>query len=173
LVRSSPLDSRSRARALLKLGDAAFREGRYVDALTRYRSAVEAAPDDAEAQFRKGHAHIANGKFDLAAAAFRSALKRDPSARRAGFKLDELYGAKSAAKGMHLENLAAAALTHEDSADNYFLLGLMLRFDGEHDRAEKFFTKAAALSPETRRSLARLLPEAKEEPVSFELGGEI
>lgn len=170
VVRSSTIDTRSRARALVRLGDAAFREGRYVDALTRYRTAAETAPDDAEAQFRKGHAYIANGKFDQAAIAFRNALALEPAARRGGFRLDDLYGAKSAAKGVHLENLAAAALMHEDSADSYFLLGLMLRFEGEHDRAEKFFAKAASLSPETRRSLARLLPAAAEEHVSLDLG---
>jgi len=75
---------------------------------------------------------------------------------------------------VHLENLAAAALMREDAADNYFLLGMMLRFDGEHERAEKFLAKAVGLSPAIRPALARFLPaEEAESPVSLVSGDEI
>jgi tetratricopeptide (TPR) repeat protein len=173
IVRSSTITDRSKARQQIKLGNAAFLAGRYADALTRYRNAAEAAPDYAEAHYRKGHAYIANGKYELAAAAFRRGLDLEPAARREGFQLDDLYGAKSAAKGVHLENLAAAALMREDVADNYFLLGLMLRFNGEHERAEKFLAKATALSPAMRTAVAALLPDARLHPVSLEIGDEI
>lgn len=146
IVRSSTITDRSRARQLIKLGDAAFLAGRYPDALNRYRSAAETAPDYAEAHYRKGHAYVANARYELAADSFRRGLDLEPDARRDGFRLDDLYGDKSAAKGVHLENLAAAALMAEDVADNYFLLGLMLRFNGEEERAEKFFTKAITLA---------------------------
>lgn len=178
VIRSSTVAGRSKARQQVKLGDAAFLAGRYVDALTRYRTASEAAPDNADAHFRKGHAYIANGKYELAATSFRRGLELDPTANLAGFRLGDLYGVDSVAKGVHLENLAAAALMDEDSADSYLLLGLMLRFDGESDRAEKFFAKAAALSPEVGKSVAAFLPakplvaEFKETPVSLALGDE-
>jgi tetratricopeptide (TPR) repeat protein len=173
LVRSSTITDRSKARQQIKLGNAAFLAGRYSDALTRYRNATEAAPDYAEAYYRKGHAYIASGKYELAAAAFRRGLELEPAANREGFRLDDLYGEKSVAKGVHLENLAAAALMRADVADNYFLLGLMLRFDGEHERAEKFLAKAAALSPAMRTAVARFVPEMAERPVSLESGDEI
>lgn len=173
LVRSSITD-RSRARQHMKLGDSAFLAGRYADALLRYRNAGETAPDYAEAFYRKGHAYVAVGKYDLAAAAFRRALELEPAARRDGFRLDDLYGAGSRAKVVHLDNLAASALMREDDADNYFLLGLMLRFDGEHERAEKFLAKAASLSPAMRTALAAFLPDDdKERTVSLEVGDEI
>ena len=177
-VRVSTVAGRSKARQQIKLGDAAFLTGRYVDALTRYRTAAEAAPDYADAQFRKGQAYIANGKHELAATSFRRGLELDPSATLEGFRLDDLYGVDSVAKGVHLENLAASALMHEDSADTYLLLGLMLRFDGESERAEKFFVKAAALSPEVGKSITVFLParpsptELRETPVSLVLGDE-
>lgn len=173
LVRSSTITDRSKARQQIKLGNAAFLAGRYTDALTRYRNAAEAAPDYAEAHYRKGHAYIASGKYELAAASFRRGLNLEPSANREGFRLNDLYGEKSAAKGVHLENLAAAALMREDVADNYFLLGLMLRFDGEHERAEKFLAKAAALSPSMRTAVAKFLPDTTERPVSLESGDDI
>ena len=172
VVRSSITD-RSRARQHIKLGDAAFLAGRYSDALSRYRNAAETATDYAEAHYRKGHAYVAVGKYDLAAASFRRGLELEPAARREGFRTSDLYGAESKAKTVHLENLAAAALMREDVADNYFLLGLMLRFDGEHDRAAKFLAKAVSLSPAMRSTLVALLPDAKERPVSIEVGDEI
>jgi tetratricopeptide (TPR) repeat protein len=172
LVRSSITD-RSRARQQIKLGDAAFLAGHYADALSRYRNATETAADYAEAHYRKGHAYVAVGKYDLAAASFRRGLELEPAARREGFRLDNLYGVKSKAKVVHLENLAAAALMREDVADNYFLLGLMLRFDGENERAERFLAKAASLSPAMRTAVVAILPDAKERPVSLPLGDEI
>jgi len=101
-------------------------------------------------------------------------LELEPAARRDGFKLDDLYGSKSVAKGVHLENLAAAGLMHEDSADNYLLLGLMLRYDGQRDRAEKFLAKAAALSPDVGRSLVAFRDDKSDEhPVSLVIDDEI
>jgi len=174
IVRTVRVDLLPRARQLIRLGDAAFLEGRYVDALSRYRTAAETAPDYAEAHFRKGHAYIALGKYPLASTSFRKALRLDPSARRDGFKLDDLYGAGSIARGVHLENLAAMALMREDSPDSYFLLGLMLHFGGEDKRAEKFFARAAELSAETREAVAGFLPvRLKEAPVSFASRDEI
>jgi len=172
VVRST-IPDRSRARQQMKLGDAAFLAGRYSDALNRYRHAVDAAGDYAEAHYRRGHAYVAVGKYDLAAAAFRRALELDPAARRDGFRLNDIYGAESKAKMVHLENLAAAALMREEDANNYFLLGLMLRFDGESDRAEKFLAKAAALSATMRASIAALRSEPVERTVSLPLGDEI
>lgn len=61
----------------------------------------------------------------------------------------------------------------EDVADNYFLLGLMLRFDGENERAEKFLAKAVSLSPAMRTAVVALLPDTKARPVSLDVGDEI
>ena len=61
----------------------------------------------------------------------------------------------------------------EESADSYFLLGLMLRYDGQTDRAEKFLAKAAALSTEDRSAIAGLTSPATEVPVSLVVGDEI
>ena len=73
-----------------------------------------------------------------------------------------------------MENLAAAALMREDVADNYFLLGLMLRFNGEGERADKFLAKAASLSRDLSVTLAKLPPaEVAARPVSLLVGDEI
>lgn len=174
LVGTTSIGDQTRARRLIRLGDEAFRADRYIDALNHYRNATEAAPRFAEGHFRKGHAYLANGQHAAAANAFRKALQLEPTAQREAFRLDDLYGIGSKAKTIHLESLAAAGLTNKDSADVYFLLGLMLRFDGHATRAEKFFVHAAALSPETRTALARLLPvEAEERVVSYTEGDEI
>jgi tetratricopeptide (TPR) repeat protein len=146
--------SDSRARDMIALGDAAFREGRYVDALTRYRDAVNYSPSYAEAKFRKGHAYLANGQYQMATQAFQAAFQLDPQGKRDGFQLKELY-ATPATLNLHLENLAAVALAKGENADAHYLLGVLLRYNGEETRAEKFFAEAHRLNSGLRSAPVR------------------
>jgi hypothetical protein len=164
----SSVDLLARSRRLIRLGDESFGSGRYRDALSRYRDAAMTSPELAEVHFRKGHAYLANGQLALAADAFRRGLALEPTAHRDGFRLSDLYGDDTVARDVHLENLAAEALMKEESADAYFLLGMMLHFDGDSARADKFFAKAVELSPDTGAALAALR-STSETPVSVKL----
>ena len=68
------------------------------------------------------------------------------------FELKALYGEDSdEKKEAHREALAAALEASPDNADLLFLLGLHLYFDGQTERAAKFFqTRGTTSPPKTR-----------------------
>jgi hypothetical protein len=146
IVRVSNPESRRKAEKYIAEGDALFHIQKFHSALQKYKLAASAAPDMAEAHWRKGHAMIATNNFDLAAGAFKRAIALSEETDRAGFKLDDLYGTALLAKNSHLEALAGHALERGEASDPYFLLGIFLTYDGQRERAEKFFTRAADLA---------------------------
>jgi len=157
-VREASPEYRRKADQFIAQGDMLFREQKYQQAVDRYKSATEMAPDSAEAFWHKGHAYAATNRYELAAASFRRALTLNPDIARGGFSLDKLYGDTLAAKEAHLEAIAASCLENPTSADSYFVLGIFLHYTGEADRAEKFFAKAAELGGPDTKYLARFVP---------------
>jgi hypothetical protein len=145
-VRIANPEQRRKAEQHLAVGDLLFREQKFHSALQRYKLASQTAPDMAETYWRQGHAMIATANYELAGSAFKRALALDPTIARGGFKLDELYGAAAMAKSAHLESLAGWALTRGDTSEPYFLMGVQLFYDGQPDRASKFFARAGDLS---------------------------
>ncbi|MCI0357831.1 MAG: hypothetical protein L0211_05005, partial [Planctomycetaceae bacterium] len=107
-----------------------------------------------------GHAMIATANFELAGGAFKRALALDPAIDRDGFTLDKLYGPATIAKTTHLEDLAAWALDHSDTSEPYFLMGVTLRYDGQADRADKFFARAAEVAGTAASHIAAFAPAA-------------
>ncbi|HUE72649.1 MAG TPA: tetratricopeptide repeat protein [Pirellulaceae bacterium] len=165
-VRIANPEYRRKAEQFLAHGDRLFREQKYSQALDRYKQAGAMARDLAEAQWRKGHAYVAVHRYELAAASFKRALTLDPDVARDGFDLARLYGPGALVKTSHLEALAGEALVRSDSPDYYFLLGIFLRYDGQTERAEKFFVRAAELAGRDSVHLASFLPAADEVPVA-------
>ena len=158
--REASPEYRRKAEQFIAQGDMLFREQKYQQAIDRYRTASEMAPDAAEAYWHKGHAYAATNRYELAAASFRRALFIDPDIRRDDFSLTRLYGDTVMAKTAHLESIAGYALEHPDSADAYFVLGIFLHYTGEAERAEKFFVRAAELSSPDAAHLAGFVPGA-------------
>ncbi len=132
----------TRAWKLIAFGDARFARQEYSDANQRYRDASRTAPQLADAWFRQGFAMIAIGRYDLAVAAIRRGLKLNPNWAKSDFNLKELYGPDDAIKNAHRDALAEAAEANPNDADLLFLLGVHLYFDGQIDRAKKFFARA-------------------------------
>jgi tetratricopeptide (TPR) repeat protein len=130
----------------LGYGDAHFSNGKYSEAYQRYRKAVQAAPQLADAYFRQGYALMANGRYDLAARGLRRGLELNPDWASSGFHSKELYGGNQLAKKAHFDALAKAAKENPHDADLLFLLGVHLHFDGKPDRAAVFFRRAAQLA---------------------------
>jgi hypothetical protein len=145
-VRSSNAESRRRAGLLVEAGDAFFRKQRFHEALQQYKTAARIAPDIADYYVRQGHALVATKRYDLAAEAYKRGLAFDPAAAGSALRLDTLYHDSRLAKHSHLDTLAASALGSPDDADLLFVLGVFLHFDGQADRARKFFERSAALS---------------------------
>jgi hypothetical protein len=67
------------AQRYLELGDRAFREGRYTDAVQAYAKAVEFAPEEAALHLVLSDALFAAGDYHYAAYSVRRALDLDPS----------------------------------------------------------------------------------------------
>lgn len=160
-VRISSVTEKERADKFISYGDAQFGEQKYHQAAQRYKSAAETAPDVADAHFRQGHAYVASNRYDLAAQAIRRGLQLDPLWVNSSFRVDELYGKNQLAKTSHVDGLARAALADRGNADYLFLLGVFLHFDGQQERAQKFFRRAADLTDgETSHLDAFLKPPA-------------
>lgn len=145
-IAASNKESRALAARFISFGDGQFGEQQYHSAAQRYRDAIEAAPDVADAHFRQGFAYIASNRPELAARAFERGLALDPLWVNSAFRIDDLYERNKLAKSAHIELLAKNALTNRTGADNFFLLGLLLHFDGQQERAIKFFKQAEKLT---------------------------
>ncbi len=157
-VRIANAEQRRKAEQYLAIGDVLFREQKFHSALQRYKLASQTAPDMAETYWRQGHAMIATANYELAGSAFRRALALDPTIGRGGFTLDELYGTAAMAKSSHLESLAGWALSRGDTSEPYFLMGVQLHYDAQHDRANKFFARAVELSGPANGYLVAFAP---------------
>jgi len=91
LLRSGP-DSAARASGqYLTLGDRAFREGRYADAVHFYARAVEFAPDEAVLYLVLSDGLFATGDYHYGAFALRKALELDPTLATAAIDKHEFY----------------------------------------------------------------------------------
>ncbi len=158
-LRMSNLETLRSARRLVERGDDLFRRQRYHEALQQYKSASRVAPDLADAHFRQGHALVATRRFDLAVDSFKRGLAIDPGFIEEPFKLDEIYGDARVAKQLHIETLADESLADPSNSDLFFLLGVLLHFDGEPERAVKFFFRAATLAGRDDEHVRAFLPE--------------
>jgi tetratricopeptide (TPR) repeat protein len=144
--RVSNAQTRQRAMRLLAEGDSLFQAQNFNSALQRYKLAASLAPDVEEAFWRQGHAYVATKNFDRATTAFKRAIALSENLGRGGFRLDDLYSGASMTKATHLENLAELALANSGDSDAYFLIGLFLNYDGQAERAARFFDRASDLA---------------------------
>jgi tetratricopeptide (TPR) repeat protein len=165
LERHSSAESRRKAERMIAEGDELFRSQKFHSALQKYKLAASTAPDLNEALWRKGHALVATHNYDLASTAFKRAIARTEDLSRGGFRLNDLYGGAKMAKIQDFESLAEWALSRSDSPDAYFLLGVQLNFDGEAERAEKFFQKASELAGFSGGHIAVFLFPAEERSI--------
>lgn len=147
-ARVSGLEARNTALGAIRAGDARFLAQDYAGALGRYRDSVTAAPDVADGWFRYGLVFAALGQAERAAAALRRGLALDPDWPASRFSLRDFYAGKATARAAHLETLAQVAIAQPEQPDAYFVLGVLLHFLGEPERARKFFTEAERLGDE-------------------------
>jgi tetratricopeptide (TPR) repeat protein len=164
LARHSNVESRRKAERLIRDGDELFRVQNFHSALQKYKLAVSAAPDLAEARWRQGHALVATHNYELAAEAFKRAIALGDDHSRDGFQLNDMYGGASMTKAIHLESLADWALSQGESSDAYFLIGLFFYYDGQRERAIKFFARASELAGPGGGHIVAFLFPALERP---------
>lgn len=144
--RSTNAQANALAWRFIGFGDAQFAQQKYVDANVRYRKAVSAAPQLADARFRQGFALAAIGRYEQAVAAMKRGLKLDPNWTKSGFDIKDLCGDDELVKDAYIDALATAADKNSNDANLLFLLGVSLHFDGQAERAKTFFDRAAKLA---------------------------
>jgi len=140
------------------LGDEAFAEGRYEEALASYEAALEKAPNDAEAHHNRGLALLALDRPLEARESFAVAYDLEPENEAyLGSLVDALVEAGRDDRALELlEGLANDELT----AEAFIRLGDLQRRLGLPDEARVSYRRAAAVSegskPEPYRALAEL-----------------
>ena len=121
-------------------------DGKYAAAYSRYKKAADAAPALADAYFRQGFALIALGNYPQAAKVLKRGLEIAPDWPRSGFHVQGLYGTNPGAKTAHVGALSQAVVDQPHDPDLPFVLGVLVHFDGEPDRAVPLFERAARLT---------------------------
>jgi tetratricopeptide (TPR) repeat protein len=144
-------------------GDKNFALKKFPDAVDRYRKAVEAAPQLADAYFRLGFAQTALGRYESAAKSMRRGLELDPKWPQSGFKLDALFAGNDEIKNARIEALVKASEKSAIDGDLAFLAGIHLYFDNQQDRAAPFFQLARQIYPDAEPINAFLRAQEKEE----------
>lgn len=134
------------ANKYISYGDRLFAEQRFQEALSRYKTAVLAAPGLPEAHFRKAHALVTVNQHDLALRAFNRGYQMLGEGNRGDFRLDDMYKDNRSIKTAHMERLAKAAIDNPRDAKPLLLLALSLHYNGEQIRAQKFFTRAVSMT---------------------------
>ncbi|MEN1681961.1 MAG: tetratricopeptide repeat protein, partial [Planctomycetota bacterium] len=150
--------ARARAWKFIDHGDRHFRAGRYREALSRYRRAVDSSGDVADARFREGFAYLSLGSVERAALSIRRGLDRDPAWPDSAFVLDDLYP-DEAARDAAYKVLADRLKDRPNDADARFLAGVLLHFDGRPNEAERQFRRVIKLAGDDAASRLFLSPE--------------
>ena len=158
-LRTTSPEWKAKAGKFMAYGDTNFAKQNYLAAVERYKTAAQMAPDLAEPYFRQAFALIAQGQYESAAKAFRRGLKIRSDWSGSPLRLDQLYGADKLAKNAHLENLAKAVEANPLDSELLIALGMQLFFNGEAQRSEVFFARAAQLGANDDRLLDRFLPQ--------------
>ncbi len=115
-------DSLSRAaNQHLSLGDAAFRERRYADAVHFYAKAIEYRPNEGVMYLVLADALLATGDYHYGAFALRRALELDPTLAQSDIDKHEFY-ANPAEFGEQLQLLERFLSDHPSDADARLLL---------------------------------------------------
>jgi tetratricopeptide (TPR) repeat protein len=159
-VRESNAEAKALAGKFIGYGDAYFAKRQFSQALSRYRTAGETAPDLAEPFLKQGFALSALGNYASATKSFRRALSLDENWWDSPLKLSKLYGQKADQKQArldHLESVAEAVEQNPQDANLLTLLGLHLFFDDQQQRALTFFQRAEQLGANDTGELDRFL----------------
>jgi hypothetical protein len=143
--RTTNAEARARSQRFIVLGDGYFGKQQYSDAYQRYKLAAQAALDMSDGFLRQGFALVALGRYESAARNFKRGIALEPDWAQHGFRLGTLYPENGLAKAAHIEALAQEVV-RAPSSDVLFLLGVMLYFDGQSQRATPFFVRSRELS---------------------------
>ncbi len=143
----------------IRLGNAAFASGAFSQALRHYEQASKENPLDGQPWFYQGQALFALGQYPKAVTAIQRGLKWHPQWPAAAFQPRALYGEKGKQFQQHLGQLAAAIEKSPNDDGLLFLLGYQLWFDGEKEKAQMVFRRAASFTADPSAMSGFLMPK--------------
>jgi len=162
IIPSSPA-ARLRSLETRQRGDMWFRQQAFTKAYTRYKSAIAAASDQATPHFRLAFTLVALGHHGRAVNYLKRGLARDPSWPRSGQPLEQLYGQENTlVQTAHLHKVAEWVRGDIRDPDRLFLLGVMLHFSEQPDKAATCFETALRLAGRGEHLKVFLRPAADE-----------
>lgn len=156
---AKPSTAAGRVRSLgqTALGDDKLRKGLWAQAYVNYRSAVDAAGDQGTARLRLGFCYAAVKHYTSAVREFKRGLFLDPDLAASGISLPILFGPDSeVVRTSIVHNVAEWVREDLRDSDRWFLLGLLLHFEGD-ERARRVLETARQLSPADHGHLTALL----------------
>lgn len=124
-------------------GDQWLKRQHNAQAYAKYRDAVTAAPDRAEAYLRKSLALVAIRLYDRAIQELKRGLEIDPALRAHDESLTDIFGEDNVlAKNALLLDVSEWVREDVRDPERLFLMGALLHFDGNHSQAGPFFETA-------------------------------
>ncbi|MFG0335514.1 MAG: tetratricopeptide repeat protein [Maioricimonas sp. JB049] len=127
-------------------GDLQMQQRNYAAAADRYRDAIRLAEDRPEPRFRLAIAETSRANFEEAVREFKTLLRLHPDWAVEGPTLDSLFGDDGLlAKTLVQERLIDWVKEDIRDPDRLFLMGTILYYDDQLDRAETVLETAARL----------------------------
>ena len=142
-------------------GLAAFRDGRYREAADAFRLACETNQGDPAAELYAGHALFAIGRYHDGVKYLRRALELQPRIAFLTFDMRDDYRDRTEFEQQFKALEEALRIAPRDE-DRLFMLGYVLYYGGQRDRAYEPFARLLRIDP--RDSVARRLMEACQPP---------
>jgi hypothetical protein len=145
-------------------GDEQLRKQLWAQAYMRYRSAIEAAGDRGEAQFRQGFTHTVMQHYAPAIREFKRGLYLDRDLPLNGIRLAMLFGPGSEAlRTSVLHKVADWVKEDPKDADRLFLLGLLLHYEDD-PRSRDVLKAAQRVSTDSTDHIVALLAAQDQQP---------
>jgi hypothetical protein len=145
-------------------GDEQLRKQLWAQAYMRYRSAIEAAGDRGEAQFRQGFTHTVMQHYAPAIREFKRGLFLDKDLPLNGIRLAMLFGPGSEAlRTSVLHKVADWVKEDPKDADRLFLLGLLLHYEDD-PRSRDVLKAAQRVSTDSTDHIVALLAAQEQQP---------
>jgi tetratricopeptide (TPR) repeat protein len=137
------------ARALVGLGDALYRAGRYSEAQARFEAGAQADPDDVVASIGVAKSKLALERIQEANALLTKLRETQPANPLVGYwfgRVQEALGARDVALAAYKDVLKVAP-SDPASADVYIALALLQNQQGHPEQAQKTLDTAKQLMP--------------------------
>lgn len=128
-------------------GDEWFLKQNYLQAFARYKQAYAAATDRPEPRFRMALALAGTANYGMAVDELKRLSQLDPQWPAHADRLDEVFGAdRMIAKNIVLQKVAEWVREDVRDPDRLYLLGVLLYFNEDADKAQLLFETAGLLS---------------------------